>query len=192
MAHIQVPPGVPGIRSLFVTHLATAKPMCELSEVLLRGPSTLTTAERELIASFVSARNECVFCATCHSATAAELLGGDEKLVAHVTSDFETADISPKLKALLRIAGKVAKDARTVSEADVAAARKLGAGDQEIHDTVLIAAMFCMFNRYVDGLRAWTPTEKAPYVEIAKRLAREGYTTVPGIHVPDKPTSKRR
>lgn len=185
MAHIAVPPGVPGIRSLFVTHPETARPMCELSHILLRGPSPLTPGERELIASFVSAKNECVFCSTCHAATAVELLDGDKALVEAVTHHYEDAPVSPKLKALLAIAEKVAKDARTVSEGDIAAARNEGAGDSDIHDTVLIAAMFCMFNRYVDGLRAFTPSDPAAYKEIAKRLAKEGYLTVPGVHVRD-------
>ena len=89
------------------------------------------------------------------------------------------------MKALLAIADKVRKDARTVSPRDVEAARREGATDSDIHDTVLIAAMFCMFNRYVDGLGAWTPKEEAPYEELGRRLAKHGYTTIPGIHVPD-------
>ncbi len=181
MAHIDVTPGVAGIRSLFLTHPHTARPLCDFSEALLRGPSPLTPAERELIASYVSTRNQCVFCATAHSATAAHLLGGDSKLVAAVTSHPEAAAISPKMKALLHIAGKVAKDARSVSPADVAAARAQGAGDGDIHDTVLVAAAFCMFNRYVDGLAAWTPNDPKIYDEIGSRLAREGYLTVPGV-----------
>lgn len=185
MAHIEVPPGVPGIRSLFVWHPATAKPMCDLCEVALRGPSPLTPAERELIATRVSRGNECVFCTTAHASTAAHLLDGNRKLVADVSEHYETADVSPKMKALLAIADKVRKDARTVSPRDVEAARKEGATDADIHDTVLIAAMFCMFNRYVDGLGAWTPKEEAPYEELGKRLAKDGYLTIPGIHVPD-------
>lgn len=167
-----------------MTRPDAARPMCELCQVLLRGPSPLTPGERELIASLVSARNECVFCSTCHSATAAELYGGNAAFVASVTRSYQDAPVSEKLKALLAIAEKVAKDARTVSEEDIASARVAGATDVEIHDTVLIAAMFCMFNRYVDGLRAFTPSDPAVYSEIARRLAREGYSTVPGVHVP--------
>lgn len=185
VAHIEVPPGVPGIRSLFVYHPATARPMCDLCEVMLRGPSPLSPAERELIATRVSRGNECVFCTTAHAATAVALLDGDRKLVADVSEHYETAAVSPKMKALLAIADKVRKDGRTVQPADVAAARKAGATDADIHDTVLVAAMFCMFNRYVDGLGAWTPQESAPYDELGKRLARDGYVTIPGIHVPD-------
>ena len=185
MAHIEVPPGVPGIRSLFVYHPDTAKPMCDLCQVALRGPSPLTPGERELIATRVSRGNECVFCTTAHASTAAHLLGGDRKLVADVSEHYETAAVSPKMKALLAIADKVRKDARTVSPRDVEAARKEGATDADIHDTVLVAAMFCMFNRYVDGLQAWTPKEAGPYEELGKRLARDGYLTIPGIHVKD-------
>jgi uncharacterized peroxidase-related enzyme len=191
MAHIAVPPGVPGIRSLFVNHPATARPMCEMCEVLLRGPSPLSPGERELIASFVSARNECVFCATCHSATAAYLLDGDRELVSSVTRHYEDANISAKMKRLLAIADKVRKDGRSVTPRDIEAARKEGATDADIHDTVLIAAMFCMFNRYVDGLGAFTPKEQAPYDEIGGRLAREGYLSVPGLHTKDPAAAHR-
>jgi uncharacterized peroxidase-related enzyme len=185
MAHIAVPPGVPGIRSLFVWHPLTARPMCDLCEVVLRGPSPLTPAERELIATRVSRGNECVFCTTAHASTAAHLLNGDRALVASVQEDFEASAVSPKLKALLRIADKVRKDPRTVSPDDIAAARKEGANDDDIHDTVLVAAMFCMFNKYVDGLGAFTPKEPAPYEALGQRLAAEGYTTIPGLHVSD-------
>jgi len=190
MAHIDVPPGVPGIRSLFMSHPTTARPLCDFCQVLLRGPSPLTPGERELIASFVSARNECVFCATCHSATAAQMLEGGAALVASVTGDYLEAPVSPKMKALLAIAAKVAKDARTVSADDIQAARKVGAGDDDIHDTVLVAAAFCMFNRYVDGLGALTPEDPAVYEQIGARLAREGYVTIPGIHKADDETPR--
>ena len=187
-----MPPGVAGIRSLFVYHPATGLPMCDLCEVVLRGPSPLTPAERELIATRVSRGNECVFCTTAHAATAVHLLDGDRKLVADVSENYEDAAVSAKMKALLRIADKVRKDGRSVTPADVEAARKEGATDADIHDTVLVTAMFCMFNRYVDGLAAWTPKESAPYEELGKRLARDGYITIPGLHVPDpnlKPAS---
>lgn len=188
MAHIDVPPGVPGIRSLFQTRKDTARPLLDLTQILLRGPSPLTPGERELIASFVSAGNECRFCTRAHSETAARLVEGGGKLVGDVCSNYEAADISPKMKALLAIAEKVRADARTVTEADIERARKEGAVDQDIHDTVLITGLFCLFNRYVDGLRAWTPEEAAPYEKMADRLAREGYLTVPGVNAPGPET----
>ena len=179
MAHIQVPEGIPGIRSLFVFRPETAKPLLELAETLLRKPSSLTQGERELIASYVSHLNSCKYCTRSHSAFAAEYFKGDAALVEQVKSNPETAPISAKLKALLRIAGKVQGDARTVARADIDQAKACGASEIEIHDTVLIAAAFCMFNRYVDGLGTWAPDDSEVYRQNARRIATEGYLAVP-------------
>ncbi len=175
MPHIELPPELPGITSAFAFSPATAKPMRELAEVLLRGPNTLSSGEREMIATFVSSRNDCLFCQDSHRAAAAHNLDGDYALVDAVKDDYQTASVSPKLKALLGIAGKVAESGLHVTTADVEAARAEGATDQEIHDTVLIAAAFCMFNRYVDGLATWTPSEPEMYDVMGKRMAHEGY-----------------
>jgi uncharacterized peroxidase-related enzyme len=154
----------------------TAGPLNELVDILLRGPHTLSAGERELIAAFVSARNDCRYCHTIHGAIAAHHLNGDEQLVAHVKHDPERADISDKLKALLVIAGKTAEGGRQVAAADVERARRFGATDLEIHDAVLIAAVFCMCNRYVDGLAAWTPDDPDFYRQRAALIAADGYT----------------
>jgi uncharacterized peroxidase-related enzyme len=153
----------------------TSKPLNELVEVLLRHPNTLSPAERELIATYVSSRNNCHYCQSIHGAIAAAHLEGDEELVRCVKEDFHTAKISPKLKALLEIAGKVQQDGKQVTEANVQAAREQGATDLEIHDTVLIAAAFCMYNRYVDGLATVQPHDPELYRERGKMVAREGY-----------------
>jgi uncharacterized peroxidase-related enzyme len=175
MPHIALPEGLPGITSGFAFRPETAAPMRELAEVLLRGPNTLTSGEREMIATFVSSRNECSFCQASHRAAAAHHLDGDYGLVDAVRQDYETAPISPKLKALLTIAGSVQKGGRHVTAADVEHARAEGATDIEIHDTVLIAAAFCMYNRYVDGLATLTPTDPAAYDAMGQRMAKEGY-----------------
>jgi uncharacterized peroxidase-related enzyme len=143
--------------------------------VLLRGPSTLTSGEREMIAAFVSAGNECAFCCASHRAAAAHHLDGDYALVDAVKRDPASAPISAKLKALLAIADRVRVDGKQVNEENVEAARLAGATDLEIHDTVLIAAAFCMFNRYVDGLATWTPDDSTAYEEMGRRIAKEGY-----------------
>ena len=156
----------------------TARPLNELVEVLLTGPSTLSRGERELIAMYVSSRNCTHYCHSIHGAIAAAHLGGDESLVKQVKTDFMQAAVSPKLKALLTIAGKVQQDGKLVTSAEVEAARKLGATDLEIHDTVLIAAAFCMYNRYVDGLGTDQPDDEALYRERGKRVARDGYVMV--------------
>jgi uncharacterized peroxidase-related enzyme len=175
MAHIDLPPGFPGITAGFAFRPATAKPMRELAEVLLRGPNTLTSGEREMIATFVSSRNECEFCQASHRAAAAHNLGGNYDLVDAVNRDYRTAPVSPKLKALLEIAAKVQQDGRAVTSGDIARARAEGASDIEIHDAVLIAAAFCMFNRYVDGLATFTPTESEAYDRMGRRMAEQGY-----------------
>ncbi len=176
MPHIRLPEGLPGIQGLLVSFPATAKPLTELAEVLLRGPSTLSSGERELIASFVSRQNGCVFCSQSHGAAAQAHLKGQPGIVQQVWADHRSAPISAKLKALLEIAGKVARDPKSLSESDVAAARAEGASDAGIHDTVLIAAAFCMFNRYVDGLATTAPAEGSPaYEQMGEVLANQGY-----------------
>ena len=175
MAHIQLPAGLPGIVGLLAFSPDTAQPLLALAEVLLRGPNTLTSAEREMIAAHVSYRNHCDFCQLSHSAAAAAHLGGNHDLVDRVKIDPETTEVSSKLKALLNIAGKVQQGGKRVSAEDVAGARQQGATDKEIHDTVLIAAAFCMYNRYVDGLATPHSLEPADYREMGERMAHQGY-----------------
>jgi len=174
MSHIALPEGVPGISSGFAFRPETAKPMRELAHILLHEPGSLAPGERELIATYVSSQNDCYFCQTSHGAAAACHLSSPET-VKQVKTDFEKATISPKLKALLAIAGKVQQGGKSVTAEDVAKARSLGATDLEIHDTVLIAAAFCMYNRYVDGLDTWQPRDESMYAEMGRHLAEHGY-----------------
>ena len=184
MAHIQLPVApelgreFPGILGLMTFRPETAGPINELVNVLLRGESTLSRGERELIATHVSWRNDCFFCQTIHGAVAAAQLGNDETLVHKVKTDWESAGISAKLKALLQIAGKVQLGGKHVTEEDIAAAREQGATDLEIHDTVLSAAAFCMANRYVDGLGTWAPADLNIYRGNAASIVANGYVNV--------------
>ena len=175
MAHITLPEGAPGIVGPMIAYPQTQKHLSVLAEALLRGASSLTSAERALIASYVSSGNECYFCTQSHAAAARVHFKADSGLVDQVLADLNAAPVSPKLKALLTIADKVRRDGRLVQAADVERARALGADDKAIHDTVLIAAAFCMFNRYVDGLGTWAPRDVAAYEESGLRLANEGY-----------------
>lgn len=175
MAHIQVPEGVPGIRSLVMFRPETGKPLYELAQVLLRGESPLSEAERELIAAYVSKRNDTMFCMMSHAAASRHLYGNDKNIVDEVLKDMQHSQVSDKMKALLNIAGKVQVLGKEVTEEDIAKARMQGADDREIHDTVLIAAAFSMFNRYVDGLASFTPTDPDEYAEMGKRMAEKGY-----------------
>jgi uncharacterized peroxidase-related enzyme len=178
MPHIHLPEGLQGIRSAMAFRPETAGPLNQLAEILLHAPNSLEPGERELIATYVSSLNDCYFCQTVHGAIAAAHLNDDEELVRRVKADFQHAGISDKLKALLVIAGKVQKGGKHVTPGDVEEARKVGATDVEIHDTVLIAAAFCMYNRYVDGLATWQPRDEELYRERGKKTAREGYVTM--------------
>jgi uncharacterized peroxidase-related enzyme len=180
MAHIDL--GVdekqaPGIVGLLRYRPETGKPLMELAEALLRGPHPLSPGERELIAAYVSGRNECRFCVESHSAFAAAQLDGGTQLVDRVRADPDAAPISDKLRALLRIAEAVREDGRAVTADLVEAARGEGATDLEIHDTVLIAAAFSMYNRYVDGLATLAPESPEPYAARAQHIIQAGYLT---------------
>lgn len=175
MTHINVPEGVPGIRSLVMFRPESGQYLYALAQVLLRGESPLSEAERELIAAYVSSRNDCSFCMHSHAAAARYLFKEDDQVVDLVLDDYQSAPVSNRLKALLNIAGKVQQNGKLVSDSDVRAARDAGANDRDIHDTVLIAATFSMFNRYVDGLATMTPSDPAAYQEMGKRLGDNGY-----------------
>ena len=175
MPHITLNSSDPGIRGLLRYRPETGRPLSELAEVLLRGPSTLTRGERELIAAYVSALNNCRYCTSSHSASAAAQLPGGMALVEQVRADAGRAPVSAKLKTLLAIAAAVQQSGLSVTSEQIAQARAAGATDLEIHDTVLIAATFCMFNRYVDGLATMTPDDPALYAAGARRLIQQGY-----------------
>ena len=174
MPHINLPPDLPGIRGPMAFRPETAKPLNEIVDILLRGPHTLSPGERELIATVVSSENECRYCQTIHGAIAAHHLQ-NESLVVDVKCDSEHADVSDKMKALLVIARHAAKGGKHVTADDVARARAAGATDLEIHDTVLIAAVFCLCNRYVDGLATWAPDDPDFYRTRAAIVAENGY-----------------
>jgi uncharacterized peroxidase-related enzyme len=175
MAYIKVEEGVPGIRSLVLFRPETGKPLYELAQVLLRGPSPLTEAERELIAAYVSYRNDCLFCMNSHAAAAKCLFGEEKNIVNDVLRDMQQSGVNDKMKALLNIAGKVQVSGKNVTAEDIENAKAAGAIDHEIHDAVLISATFCMFNRYVDGLASYTPSAPEVYSEMGKRMVEKGY-----------------
>ena len=178
MPYIPLESHLPGITGLLEYRKDSAQPIRDLTQVLLRGPSTLTEAERELLATVVSHGNGCKFCTTAHTA-AVDLLTGDHETAAAVKDDIETAPVSEKMKALLTIAKLTGKDAKTVSAEVITRAKNAGATDFEIHDTVLIAALFCLYNCYVDGLATALPTEPGYYDVLAERIVNHGYQRLP-------------
>ncbi len=175
MAHITLPEGLPGIRGPMAFRPETSKPLNELAEVLLRADNSLSRGDRELIATYVSYLNDCFFCQNAHGGLAQHYLACDMRFIDNVKLNYLAAPIADKLKSLLAIAASVQKGGKNVTPEQIEKARSLGATDREIHDTVLIAAAFCMFNRYVDGLNTWAPQDRNFYIERAPRRAEEGY-----------------
>ena len=176
MAHIELGNDLPGIRGLMAYSPETAEPLNALAEMLLRNDdNSLSRGERELIGTYVSYLNDCFFCQNVHGAMAGYYLQCNTMQIDHIKQDFSSAPLSDKMKALLSIAASVQKGGKQVTTEQIDKARAEGATDREIHDTVLIAAAFCMFNRYVDGLASNTPSDLSSYPLRARQIADNGY-----------------
>jgi uncharacterized peroxidase-related enzyme len=180
VAHIDLSNDLPGIVGLMAYRPETAGPLSALADSLLRADNSLTRGERESIAAYVSSLNECRFCEASHSAFAAHQMEGGYEVVDSIKRAPHDAPVSPRLRALLKIAAAVQRSGRDVTQADIADARAEGATDLEIHDTVLIAAAFCMYNRYVDGLGTWAPDDRAAYDGMAEAIVAVGYEAALG------------
>lgn len=178
MPYIPLETHLPGITGLLEYRKDSGQPIRELTQILMRGESTLTEGERELIASVVSSGNQCTFCSTAHTA-AADLLLGDHETSKAVKKDINTAPVSEKMKALLTIASLTREGGKYVTAEAIQNAKAAGATDIEIHDTVLIAALFCLYNRYVDGLATALPAENSYFDHLAERLVNHGYMRLP-------------
>jgi uncharacterized peroxidase-related enzyme len=179
MAYIDLQNDLPGIRGPMAYSPETGKALNELAEILLHDDNnTLTRGERELIGAYVSSENDCFFCQNVHGAMAQHYFQSDMRLIDDIKKDYRSSFITDKLKSLLAIAGSVQKGGKYVTREQIEHAKSLGATDKEIHDTVLIAAAFCMFNRYVDGLNTWAPQDRQVYVERAKMRAEDGYSNM--------------
>jgi uncharacterized peroxidase-related enzyme len=178
MPHLPLPEHLPGITGLLEYRKESAEPIRALTQLLLRGPSSLSEGERELIATLVSSKNNCKFCTAAHK-SAADILLGEQVTCAAVIEDFESAQISAKMKSLLAIAAAVQKSGKAVHETMIKQAKAQGATDREIHDTVLIAALFCLYNKYVDGTNSITPVDETFYHYLGERITNHGYIRLP-------------
>jgi uncharacterized peroxidase-related enzyme len=178
MPYIPLEDHLPGITGLLEYRQDSAKPIRELTQILLRGESSLTEGERELIATVVSHGNQCRFCTAAHTA-AADILLGESETAQKVKENIATAPVTKKMKALLTIASMVRESGKAVTKEAIDDAKAEGATDIEIHDTVLIAALFCLYNRYVDGLATLTPTDTEFYKALGTRLKNNGYNRLP-------------
>ncbi len=177
MAHIDLKNEFPGIRGPMLYRPETGSILNDLAEILLHDEdNSLSRGDREMIGAYTSYLNDCFFCQHVHGAMAQHYFECDTQFIDDIKNDFRSANISDKLKSLLSIAGSVQKGGKQVTKDQIENAKKQGATDREIHDTVLIAAAFCMFNRYVDGLNTWAPTDRQVYIERAPMRAKEGYS----------------
>ncbi|MFT3933598.1 MAG: carboxymuconolactone decarboxylase family protein [Chitinophagaceae bacterium] len=176
MAYINLGNDLPGIRGPMAFSPETAAHLNELAEILLHSENnSLSRGDREMIGAYVSSLNDCFFCQNVHGALAQHYYQCSMQDIDKIKQDYLHAPISENLKALLSIAGSVQKGGKYVTAAQIEEAKQLGATDKEIHDTVLIAAAFCMFNRYVDGLNTWAPQDRQMYIDRAPMRAAEGY-----------------
>lgn len=175
MAYIKLNENLPGMHGLLDFRPAIAPALSALTNTLLRSNEGLSMGERELIGAYVSALNDCFICQNVHGAVAQCHLGVDDAFVEQIKEDYRRADLSEKMKTLLAIAGAAQHGGKFVTSEQVAAARDAGATDLEIHDTVLITGLFCLFNRYVDGLGVSSNDTPETFRERAEHIAANGY-----------------
>lgn len=176
-------PEVPGIVAAMQLSPGLALHLRGLADELLVRDfpgATLTRAERELIATAVSAGNDCFYCMDSHGAFAGELLRranatGVDALIDSVKSG-RAQEMGAKMAALVHLASTVQESPRRLTREDVVRALEAGATDADTQLAVLIASAFCMYNRMVDGLRARTPANEAAYAARATEIAEHGYS----------------
>ncbi|MBU3679384.1 MAG: hypothetical protein FGM32_07230 [Candidatus Kapabacteria bacterium] len=178
MAHIDLPDGAYGIRGPMMVRPDTAAALNELASVLLHDAHSLTAGEREFIATAVSRANNCTYCSNIHAAITAAHTSIPRTSILADADRSEAAWASPKVNALARLACAVRDGGKSVSQNLIDDAASLGATELEIHDSILIGAAFCMFNRYVDGLDTPTPPDAELYDDMGATRAQQGYRAI--------------
>jgi uncharacterized peroxidase-related enzyme len=165
-------PEQPVMRDLYRTYPASCRPLGELTEAAMRGPSPFTQGQRELIAAYVSGLNACTYCHGTHVAVAAAC-GVAPDLFKALLADIETTPVDTRMKPILRYARKLTLSPARMTEADAAAVYDAGWGDDALYSTVLVTALFNLYNRMVDGVGLALP--EGYEAEAAKRLSTKGY-----------------
>lgn len=133
-------------------------------DILLRGESDLSVAQRELIAAYVSGINACGFCFGAHSIIASTF-GLSEDLIRALVDDLDAAPVEPRLKALLQHIGKLTRTPARVTEQDRAHVYAAGWSARALHDAVATCALFNFMNRIVEGMGVRT----SPAIQAAQR-----------------------
>jgi len=157
---------------VFKAYPAAARPLIALHEVVMRGPSPLTVADRELIAAYVSSLNACTYCHGIHAATAAAF-GIDAGLLEALIAEPDTAPVEARLRPLLDYVRKVTLTPSRMVRADADAVYAAGWPEIALHDAVAVCALFNFMNRYVDGLGV--SADETYVARSAIRLHEGGY-----------------
>lgn len=174
MAFIPLDGSKPGMRSLLAYYPAIAKPLTGLMKLLMRSESGVDKSESELIATYVSGLNHCKACEDIHGTVAYHLNERNEQTLREL-KDNQPVSVSARLKSLLELAANVQESGLNVSSNLIEKLKSNGCSDREIHDAVLITALFCMFNRYIDGLGIKSNDTLFSLNERGKHIAEYGY-----------------
>jgi len=158
---------------VFRAYPDTARPLLDYHELVMRGPSPFTVAERELIAAYVSGVNDCGYCHGVHTATA-EAFGVPPGLLAALLADLDAAPIDDRMRAVLRYVGKLTTSLSRLTDEDAAAVLAAGWDERALHDAVIVCALFNFMNRMVNGLGI--KADDTYFALSGKRLRDVGYT----------------
>lgn len=172
MPYLKSLPDDARLLQVFQAFPATARPLIDFHELLMRGESPLTVAERELIAAYVSGRNGCGYCHGVHTATA-EAFGVPPGLLVALLTDLDSAPVDEGMRVLLAYVGKLTTDPARITEADADAVFAAGWDERALHDAVLVCSLFNFMNRMVNGLGV--TADDAYYALSGTRLHDVGY-----------------
>jgi uncharacterized peroxidase-related enzyme len=175
MAYLRSLPARAVLRDVFAAFPHTSRPLLDYHQVLLRGPSPFSVAERELIAAYVSGLNACDYCHGVHSATA-RAFGVDEELVVTLLDDVDAAPVDARMKPVLRYVRKLTQTPSRMTPGDAEAVFAAGWDERALHDAVSVCALFNLMNRLVEGLGI--DADAGYFGVAAQRLATQGYASL--------------
>ncbi len=173
MAYLPSLPDDAVLLDVFRAYPQTARPLLDYHQALLRGPSPLSEAERELIAAYVSGLNACRYCHGVHAATA-KAFGMPEGTLGALLADVGTAPVTERMKPLLRYVGKLTLTPAKIIPGDAEAVLAAGWEEQALHDAVAVCGLFSLMNRLVEGLGITAGEDY--FIAAARRLTGTGYT----------------
>jgi len=139
-----------GVRDVLTMNPAAGRALIEYHEAVLRGPSPLSAAERELIAAYVSGLNACHYCHGVHTVTA-EALGVPAGLLKSLLDDPATAPVDAKLKPILAYAMKLTLTPARLTQADADLVAAAGWSERALHDAISVCCLFNFMNRMIEG-----------------------------------------